>query len=436
MDDQKINIQGGAGNQIDIQSGNTTNQQAEKIVNITSAQNVYLGAETINKPFNLYLCRKLTEALSEYKPDVKDFLDNIDDGDKANWETDPTYSTPAFSYIISGFGVLGILLRKVISSGSDAVKLNNTKDYLEVCVTTAKRTLQLLSYAFISKLWDHKKDNALEFTPDQSKVLTNFFNPKFELKISKYAELLKTLVNIFDEHKIEYPFSEFKKDCLNDDSSFTKASKSLEDINKNKPDSGQSKSAVAELAEKELTEFLCTLTFLAGYKMVSVKEISYETIRNKGAQYLHSYTFLGGDGKDYSSKYKYDSEPISSDAVLLFKNKYQEGLNLFPFIIDINALTGQTQARICFYTLSNEDEKKLTYADFNNVSSDKADGANDSKNASQVVIVFNEEVEYSLKANTENDITKIKEDSKKYNDLQLNTVYKIFQTAKTEIFTK
>jgi hypothetical protein len=43
-------------------------------------------------------------------------------------------------------------------------------------------------------------------------------------------------------------------------------------------------------------------------------------------------------------------------------------------------------------------------------------------------------VEYALKANTENDITNIKEDSKKYNNLQLNTVYKIFTNAKTEIF--
>jgi hypothetical protein len=172
------------------------------------------------------------------------------------------------------------------------------------------------------------------------------------------------------------------------------------------------------------------------YKMVSVKDISYEGIRNKGAQYLHSYTSLGGDGKDYSSKYKYDSQPISSDSVLLFKNKYQEGLNLFPFIIDINALTGQSQARICFYTLFNEDDKKLTYADFNVVSTDKNDDTNDGRNTSQVILVFNEEVEYALKANSENDITKIREDSKQYNNLQLNMVYKIFQNAKTEIFNK
>jgi hypothetical protein len=192
--DENINIQGGTGNKFDINTGNTTNQQAEKIINISSAQNVFLGPETLNKPLNLYLCRKLSEALSVYNPDVKELLESIDDSDKANWENDPTYTTPAFAYIISSLGVLGILLRKVISSGGDAVKSNNIKDYLEVSVTTAKRTLQLLTYSFISKLWDHKKDKAFAFTPEQSKILTNFFNPKFELKISKYAELLKTLV--------------------------------------------------------------------------------------------------------------------------------------------------------------------------------------------------------------------------------------------------
>jgi hypothetical protein len=50
-----------------------------------------------------------------------------------------------------------------------------------------------------------------------------------------------------------------------------------------------------------------------------------------------------------------------------------------------------------------------------------------------VIIIYNEEVENDLKANADNDITRLKKDVKKYNDLQFNTVFKIFQNAKTEI---
>jgi hypothetical protein len=169
--------------------------------------------------------------------------------------------------------------------------------------------------------------------------------------------------------------------------------------------------------------------------MVSVKDITYKELKNEEAQYLHSYTFLGVDSDDklFASKYKMDTRPISSDAVLIFKNKYQQGLNLFPFIIDVNALTDELEVKICFYTYFEERKKKLTFADINKISIDKNNSPNDMSDPSQVVILFNEEVEKDLQANTDNDITGLKKDVNKYNALQLNIVYKIFQNAKKEI---
>src|SRR5678815_4228282 len=106
--------------------------------------------------------------------------------------------------------------------------------------------------------------------------------------------------------------------------------------------------------------------------MVSVKNILYEEVRNKIPQYLHAYTFLGVDNdKLYSAKYKYDTKPISSDAVIIFKNRYQEGLNLFPFIIDFNSLTDELEVKICFYTYFEEGKRRVTYSDISKISSDK-----------------------------------------------------------------
>ena len=52
---------------------------------------------------------------------------------------------------------------------------------------------------------------------------------------------------------------------------------------------------------------------------------------------------------------------------------------------------------------------------------------------SQVVIKFNDEVEKKLESNPEHDITDLMKDQEQFKNLQLNVVYKIFQTAQKEI---
>jgi hypothetical protein len=200
-------------------------------------------------------------------------------------------------------------------------------------------------------------------------------------------------------------------------------------------DSGQVIYSTAFEAENELTIFLSTLSFLANYKMVSVKQITYNNIRNENVRYLHSYTFLGVDNDDklFSTKFKYDAKPISNDAVLIYKDRYQDGLNLFPFIIDVNALTNELEVKICFYTCCEERKKKLTYFDINKITSDKNDDFKNLGDPSQVVIQFNEDIERDLESNADHDITGLMKDIEKYKNLQLNVVYKIFQNAQKEI---
>ena len=150
----------------------------------------------------MLLCRKLTEALYDYSPDAKSFVD--ENKDKAAWELQGRYFRKANNYIISSFvGVLGILLRKVFSSGIDAFESNNPKDYLEVCVATAKRTLQLLCFSFISKLWDHKKDNKCTLTPEQSNDLDIFSND--ECLTHTYAACFGHLIH-FTKHLVHFLF--------------------------------------------------------------------------------------------------------------------------------------------------------------------------------------------------------------------------------------
>lgn len=412
-------------------------KSGDKIYNIGSITNASFSAEIGKKTFNMYLCRQLTEAIQEYNPDARSFLENIKEADKADWETQSRYTRRASGYIIASFvGVLGLLLRKIIASGQDASSGSNYKDYLEVCIATATRTLQLLCYAFISAFWDHAKTRQFDLSRDQANTLDNFFNSSVELNITEYVQLLKTLLSIFHEQQLEFPFSEIKEmeSELEGESAFLNCCKSLQDIS-DKIDSGSFDLATAFEAEIELTKFLVRLKFLANYKMVSVKEIAYEEARYGTAQYLHAYTFLGIDSENnmFTERYKYDNNPISSDAILLFKNKYQSGLNLFPFIIDINALTNELEVKICFYACCEENKKRLTYSDINKVSSDKQDDPNDINDPSVVTIIYNEEIEKDINASIDRDITRFRSDAKRFHSMKLNIAYKTFQKAREAV---
>ena len=418
-----------------------------KIYNIGTITNAVFSNEIGKKTLNMFFCRQITEAIKEYNPDAKKLLENtIKEPDRKNWETKQTPRNDAFIIIKNGFaGALSIMLGKLISSGRTSFDKKDPKDYLEVCIATAKRSLQLLSYSFLSKLWDYQPIKKFEYTDDQLNVLNSFFNNESEYDINDNLQLLKTLVNIFDTQQIQYPFIEFKNEYLEEDNPFLNACKKLGEINtKLDYGTGYEFSIVFE-AENVITEFLKTLSFFAKYKMVSMKDILYEEVRGKDAQYLLSYTFLGVDNesvikKANAAKLKYDKVPINSNAVFIFRNKYHDGLNLFPFIIDENALivdekkTRSSEVKICFYISYKESDEKLIYSDIHNISSVKSDSSDDFIDPTHVPVQYNEKVENELTdAVTDNDITDLKDDYKKYNSLQLNAVYKIFQKAKKEI---
>lgn len=103
-------------------------------------------------------------------------------------------------------------------------------------------------------------------------------------------------------------------------------------------------------AETQLTTVLTTLIFFTHYKMVSIKSIAYDEMRNSPPRYLHSYAALGIDSKFNvnSERVNYVADTICTDAILLFKGRYQESINLFPFVIDLNALTFEGGAKNLF----------------------------------------------------------------------------------------
>ncbi|MEO8962920.1 MAG: hypothetical protein ABI325_13625 [Ginsengibacter sp.] len=383
----------------------------ENAINETSA--------VVKNTFNEKLTRSLIEAMAANIPRVKKFLDNANRM-AADWETQERFSDPAKELIaINYVGVLGIQLRKLIAIGKEEFSTNKQKKYLENCQLTAKRALQLLCFALISKLWDDKKDNPFTLSPEQTATCTNFFEDEFEWEINGFKDLLKTLLDIFTANNLALPITGLKdfEEQLQAGSSFMEALDKLQALGDLSNKSSFSPQDCSD-AEEHLATILAALNFLAGYKMMSIKSIGYTEMRNTQPHYLYNYTDLVGiDNKANKTqgleKLRFEEVPINTDAVLLYKESYRDNLNLFPFIIDMNALSVAGGQKICFYAAKANADGSLNYSFI--------------EDNSQVNIKNTKTVKPGI------DINELLLDTSKLTDMRYDTVFNLFREAKKAI---
>ena len=320
--------------------------------------------EPVKNTFNELLTKKLIEAISPYSKKANDFLTT-----NSYWETNEDLVPTAKRIIISGYvGVLGIQLRKLMSIGEEDLSESKNKRYLENCLLTAKRALQLICYALLSGLWDHQLSNDGKFSQTQTNALVKFFKNAAEENINGYADLMKILIEIFSEKNLVLPIPQLKEflQNLQAGSSFIDACANLHTITEllNKASFTANDCSGAE---KNLAVVLENLNFLAAYKMISIKDIDYSLRRNdKEGHYLHNYSLLEGDSQannNNQSKVKQENSPVISYSVLLIKENIRQYINLVPFVIDYNALGLAGGSKICFYSFCNTyDDLNLNYS--------------------------------------------------------------------------
>ncbi len=320
--------------------------------------------EPVKNTFNELLTKKLIEAIRPYSKKANDFLTTYSD-----WETNADLNPTAKRIIISGYvGVLGIQLRKLISIGEEDLSESKQKRYLENCLITVKRALQLICYALLSRLWDHQLSNDGKFSQTQTNVLVKFFKNAAEESINGFADLAKTMIEIFSEKNLDLPIPQLKEllQNLQTGSGFRDACANLNAVTELLNRSSLTLDDCSE-AEKNLAVVLENLNFLAAYKMISIKDIDYSMQRNdKEGHYLHNYSLLEGDSQannNNQSKVKQENSPVISYSVLLIKENIRQYINLVPFVIDYNALGLAGGSKICFYSFCNTyDDLNLNYS--------------------------------------------------------------------------
>ncbi|RYU91638.1 hypothetical protein EWM62_06780 [Mucilaginibacter terrigena] len=311
------------------------------------------------RAYNEILSFRLFEAIRDKNERAKELFE-IAEMNEVLWQNDIAYRKEAKAIIASAYGVLGVQLRKLMAIGAQdnaaegqSTVLENQKNYITICHLTALRAMQLLCFTLLSKLWD-EKNKGHHYEAGQVDMIRKFFNSPVEMPLAGYKKLLSTLLAMFDEKQLEYPIGELKNFAANmaPGTDFIAACDSL---------NGMSRSEYTEEdckeAESSLTVMLENLSFLTNYTMESIKNVEYFGLRNIKQYYVHNYTALGCDENTTIDLVKQQDAPLNTYAVLLKNTRiaYQPKLNLFPFIIDANALAAEKGAKIYFYSSAGAD---------------------------------------------------------------------------------
>lgn len=322
------------------------------------------GQPQVKITFNEALTRRLMEAMQAHSPRAKKFLENASRM-SPDWQTQSRFADPAKELIAFSYaGILGIQLRKLMAIGKEDTSSVKFKKYAAACRLTGKRALQLLCFTLLSKLWDEKREAAVVLLPEQEAVIRNFFEDEFEWDIEGFLHLLQTLVAVFSEARLPFPLPEFEilQPQLQPQTAFVSACSKLAATNVGSEETTVNAADVLA-AEESLTAVLEALNFLVNYQMVSIRNIGYYETRNTKPYFLYHYTALGVDSKSNinQERFTYAESPTTTDAVLLYKGTYNQGVNLYPFVIDVNALAFEGGARICFYACRNYADDSLQY---------------------------------------------------------------------------
>lgn len=108
--------------------------------------------------------------------------------------------------------------------------------------------------------------------------------------------------------------------------------------------------ALVQQGDTHVDAALYAMTFVVGYKLATIKQITIDKQRNKNASYLHRRVVLDRVSAGYSDDTYALAQFAANGAVILVKNldDVSTYINLSPFVIDQNALTGDAGTKVYF----------------------------------------------------------------------------------------
>jgi hypothetical protein len=276
---------------------------------------------------NEVLIRAVFDEMLKHKTSLAKMVISDDDDD----DELPDYRILA-DLIIKNFPwPVGVELRRLFSGSMR--QLDRMR--LDQIFKTIERSMQFLSFVMLSHLVKSKEEGKLTIPGGFSHEFKNRF---LVLSLGNFSWMIRSIGKIFQDQKIEWFMPEMSEYFDNkfygaldfwvperNEIGHYQINLTQEEIEKR----------CVEYEEK-LTFILKRISFLAKYKLVSVKEIKVIKSKVERAVFQHVFDLLNSSDSDFKANELQEPTFTESHSVLLMKNikSFDEYLNLSPLIID------------------------------------------------------------------------------------------------------
>ncbi len=274
---------------------------------------------------------------------------------------------------------------------------------LRFLINTYSVMVDLLTFIMLSQLWDvYEKRKPKEESKDSKEIsppplLINdnlkemikdfFLQEAIERQGHDAIPLIAAIRELFIEQNVNFFVDEIiqLKELIDDaNGEFFKAYIYLKDIKNKYKDinnisanfgENEIKKDCAE-TENQLCSIFKELGFCAKYKFATIKDINIVKKKNEPPIFKHKMVKLDYVLVGFADKNQDFDNFTDSKAVIIYKieNKKVEAFNLYPFVIDINALLEENLSKIYFfshYTHTTDIETNCTYKFVKNINREK-----------------------------------------------------------------
>ncbi len=315
---------------------------------------------------------KVFNGMVEYKPKLALYLEDDDD-------EDDDFDIRELSNIITKSfpWPIGLEIRRLLSGSME--ELNRGR--IDQIFKTIERVLQFFSFVLLSQLQDHKLNNGdLEIPESFSKQFKKRF---MTLSMGNYIWLIRSIMNIMEEHSID-PFvgemkEVFTKKFLNNLEYWAAQRNELGHYQVNLEDE-EIEVRCNEYQEK-LGQLLCDIAFIINYPLVTVADVKLIKAKREPEHYLHSMLILNSSSSSFIVKKHDFTNYTDTHSVLLvgsIKKAPERFLNLSPLIIDTHHEVMESRDKLTrlkkdIYLYSKWDMKKQQLSYIGTEATDKPD---------------------------------------------------------------
>ncbi len=242
---------------------------------------------------------------------------------------------------------------------------------LRLAVATYDITTRFIAFALIAQLWDLFEDKAGAITlTDAQWQAIEAFNTLDEAGAARFdfLDLAVKLTSAIEANGAK-PYMEqcsglgaamAQPECAAAQSFMNTTRAAIHD---NTVDPAKA-AELAQQADVHLDNALFAMTFVAGYKLATIKEITINRTRRKDASFLHRRVVLD---RAAAALYKDDTQALlhyaDNESVILLKDldDVTSYINLSPFVLDQNALTRNPGTKLYFLHWYDEANGALHY---------------------------------------------------------------------------